>query len=333
MKAVLLEKLNSNLAIKDVELTNLKYGQVLVKILVSGICGSQLHEIKGNKGNANFLPHLMGHEGCGIVEKIGDGVTTVDIGDKVVMHWRKGSGIESDFPQYILDGNTISSGKVTTLSEYSIVSENRITKIPKNTPNILAAMLGCSLTTAFATVDNECFLSSNQTITVIGCGGVGLNLIQAAKIKGSRVIAVDILSEKEPLALEMGADLFYTKSELKSDVIIDTTGRPNVINQYFQKLNGGGKFILIGQPNPGESLVIENALSFFDGEGKTIKATQGGSSNPEKDIIKYINLFLDKQINYDKVVTHEFELNQINEAFDLLKTGKAGRIMININQE
>ena len=125
MKAAILEKINHPLLIKDVDCTALKVGQVLVKNIMSGLCGAQLHEIRGHKGNEKFLPHLMGHEGCGIVMEVGTGVGTVKVGDKVVMHWRQGSGIESDFPNYILDNKVISSGKVTTLSEYSIVSENR----------------------------------------------------------------------------------------------------------------------------------------------------------------------------------------------------------------
>ena len=92
MKAAVLEELSKPLAVREVGLTELKFGQVLVKILVSGICGAQLHEIKGHKGNGKFLPHLMGHEGCGIVEAVGIGVTTVKVGDKVVMHWRPGTG-------------------------------------------------------------------------------------------------------------------------------------------------------------------------------------------------------------------------------------------------
>ena len=98
MKAAILEKIDAPLVIREVDLTPLKFGQVLVKILVSGLCGAQLHEIRGHKGNAKFLPHLMGHEGCGIVDKVGLGVTTVKPGDKVVMHWRPGSGVEAPFP-------------------------------------------------------------------------------------------------------------------------------------------------------------------------------------------------------------------------------------------
>ena len=103
MKAAILEQINTPLTIREVQPTPLKVGQVYVKVLTSGLCGAQLHEIRGHKGNAKFLPHLMGHEGCGIVKEVGPGVTTVQEGDKVVMHWRPGSGIESDFPQYVLD--------------------------------------------------------------------------------------------------------------------------------------------------------------------------------------------------------------------------------------
>ena len=122
MKSAVLERINHPLAIREVELSELEVGQVLVKVLVSGLCGAQLHEIRGHKGNEKFLPHPMGHEGCGIVEEVGPGVTTVKVGDKVVMHWRPGSGIESPFPKYLLNDKWMSSGKCTTLSEYSIVS-------------------------------------------------------------------------------------------------------------------------------------------------------------------------------------------------------------------
>ena len=106
----------------------------------------------------------MGHEGCGIVESVGLGVNTVKAGDKVVMHWRPGDGIESPFPSYILDGKRISSGKVTTLSEYSIVSENRLTKIDPKTPTVLKLMLGCSMTTALGLIDNEINLKFGESV-------------------------------------------------------------------------------------------------------------------------------------------------------------------------
>lgn len=336
MKAAVLEELNQPLTLREVGLTELKFGQVLVKVIVSGLCGAQLHEIKGHKGNGKFLPHLMGHEGCGIVEAVGIGVTTVKVGDKVVMHWRPGSGVESPFPTYTLDGKTISSGKVTTLSEYSIVSENRVTKIDYNTPSVLAAMLGCSLTTALGIIDNECDLKFGESVAVIGCGGVGLNLIQAAKMKcASPITGVDVNQNMYELARTMGADQFIYDIQylMNNDVIIDTTGVPDVITTSYERLKPGGRLILVGQPAPGRLVCLPNAVSMFEGTGKSIRASQGGRTDPEKDIPRYINLAMKGVLDYESLHTHTFELDEVNEAFDLLRSGNAGRIMVRINDE
>ena len=336
MKAAVLEELNQPLTLREVGLTELRFGQVLVKVLVSGLCGAQLHEIKGHKGNGKFLPHLMGHEGCGIVEGVGIGVTTVKPGDKVVMHWRPGSGVESPFPSYTLDGKTISSGKVTTLSEFSIVSENRVTKIDFKTPSVLAAMLGCSLTTALGIIDNECELKFGESVAIIGCGGVGLNLIQAAKMKSaSPIYGVDVNQNMFDLSTQLGADCFVYDIDYlpsKCDVIIDTTGIPDVISKAFERLNPGGRLVLVGQPAPDRIVCLPNAVSMFDGSGKSIRATQGGRTDPEKDIPRYINLALKGLLDYETLHTHTFSLDEVNEAFDLLKSGNAGRIMVKINE-
>lgn len=334
MKAAVLEKINSPLAVRDVELTDLKVGQVLVKVLVSGLCGSQLHEIRGHKGNEKFLPHLMGHEGCGIVEEVGPGVTTVKVGDKVVMHWRPGSGIESPFPTYILDGKSMSSGKVTTLSEYSIVSENRLTSVPQDTPNELCAILGCALTTAMGIVDNEINLKFGESVAIIGCGGVGLNLIQAASMKSAcPIYAVDNNITKRDLCFTAGASVFLNSInsiDEKIDVIIDTTGIPEVIKESISKLSNSGRMILVGQPAPGRMVEVMNAINLFNGMGQTIKATQGGKTNPQEDIPRYIKMYKEGILDISQFVTHRFNLEQINDAFDLLMSGDAGRIIIEI---
>ena len=337
MKAAVLEQINAPLAIKEVDLTPLKFGQVLVKVLVSGLCGAQLHEIRGYKGNEKFLPHLMGHEGCGIVEHVGLGVTTVNTGDKVVMHWRPGSGVEAPFPNYVLDGKTISSGKVTTLSEYSIVSENRVTKIDEDTPSVLAAMLGCSLTTALGIIDNECDLKFGESVAVIGCGGVGLNLLQAAAMKSATpIFGVDINSSMRDLSMKMGAEGFTSdilSLPIDIDVIMDTTGNPNVIAEAYKKLGPSGRLILVGQPTPGKSLEIPNGVSMFEGTGKSIRATQGGRTDPETDIPRYIGLAKKEVLDWRSLHTDTFSLDEVNDAFDLLKSGNAGRIMIEIGEE
>ena len=334
MKAAVLEKIDAPLAIRDVELTELKVGQVLVKILVSGLCGAQLHEIRGHKGNEKFLPHLMGHEGCGIVEEVGPGVTTVKVGDKVVMHWRPGTGIEAPFPSYVLDGKSMSSGKVTTLSEYSIVSENRLTTVPQDTPEDLCAILGCALTTAMGIIDNEVDLKFGESVAVVGCGGVGLNLIQAAALKSAcPIYAIDNNVTKRDLCFTAGASLFtnsVTNLDEKVDVIIDTTGIPEVISECVSKLSGKGRMILVGQPAPGRGVEVMNAVNLFSGMGQTIKATQGGKTNPAEDIPRYVRMHQEGILDVKQFVTHRFKLDQVNEAFDLLKSGDAGRIIIEI---
>ena len=339
MKAALLEKIDAPLVIRELLPTMLMPGQVLVKVKASGICGAQLHEIRGHKGNEKFLPHPMGHEGCGIVKEVGPGVTTVKEGDKVVMHWRPGAGIESDFPKYVINNTDklITGGKCTTLSEESIVSENRVTKVPSDTPTVLAAMLGCSLTTALGIIDNECDLKFGESVAVIGCGGVGLNLLQAAKMRSAfPIYGVDINDNMMDLSMQMGADVYASSLDNiphKVDVILDTTGIPAVISQAFDKLAPSGRLILVGQPQPGTSLNILNPLSFFDGQGKSVRASQGGGTKPEVDIPRYVALANRGIIDYETLHTDTFKLDEINEAFDLLKSGNAGRIIIKMEEE
>jgi S-(hydroxymethyl)glutathione dehydrogenase/alcohol dehydrogenase len=338
MRAAVLERINSPVAIREVELTPLKVGQVLVKISISGLCGAQLQEIAGLKGNEKFLPHLLGHEGCGIVQAVGEGVTRVKVGDKVVMHWRVGAGIESAFPNYILDGKTISSGKVTTISEYSIVSENRLTAVPVDTDDRLCALLGCGLTTALGTINNEIDLKFGESIMIVGCGGVGLNLIQGAKMASAYpIIGVDVSEEKREMIMKIGASNFInikniqTELSTKIDVIVDTTGNTDAISSTIPYLSDKGRYVLVGQPKPGQIMNIPNANSLFGGNGKIIKATQGGKTSPNEDIARYVKLHKAGMLNIDDIITHEFSLDEINTAVETLRSGIAGRIMVRMN--
>lgn len=340
-KASILTELDKPLTISEIETTELQVGQVLVKILVSGLCGAQLQEISGLKGNGKFLPHLLGHEGCGIVEEIGSGVSTVKVGDKVVMHWRKGDGIEAPFPTYIYNDKKMSSGKVTTLSEYSVVSENRLTTVPNNTPEELCALLGCGLTTALGVINNEANVKFGESVMIVGSGGVGLNLIQGAKLASAYpIVAVDVVDNKKDMCLSVGAskyinsvseDLSTELDNQKFDIIIDTTGNPTAIKNTLPFLSGNGRYVLVGQPKPGEDLIIPNGNKMFDGVGKMIQATQGGKTSPTDDIPRYVNLHNSGVLDIKKIITHTFTLDEINDAFDLLRSGHAGRIMIKIS--
>jgi len=332
-KAVILEKINKPLVIKEIETTPLKRGQVLVKNLVSGLCGAQLQEIRGEKGNAKFVPHLLGHEGCGIVQEVGEDVTNVKVGDKVVMHWRKGNGIESDFPEYIIDGNKKSSGKITTLSEYSIISENRSTSVPIDTPDDFCALLGCAITTAYGVVNDEINWSwqhKNNKILIIGIGGVGLNIYEALMsyclFKGGEITCLDKFDKNDIKTIKS-----LSETNSKFDVIIDTTGNSELISESLKYLNDNGQYIIVSQIN--SDLIINKDIfnSMFSENGKTIKFSQGGKSFPSYHVPHYIKMQKEGELSYEKIITHKFDMNEINEAIELLKTGNCGRIMIKIN--
>ena len=150
MKAAILVESKQPLIVDDIDLPeHLNYGQILVKIHYSGICGAQINEIDAVKGPDKFLPHLLGHEASGEVLEIGPGVTRFRAGDKVVLHWRPSSGIQSPTPKYRWGTKTVNSGWVTTFNEQAVVSENRLTAIPDDFDMRMAPLFGCAITTAF----------------------------------------------------------------------------------------------------------------------------------------------------------------------------------------
>ncbi len=336
MKAAVLRTLNEPLTVENIGLTDLQIGQVLVKVIVSGLCGAQLQEIRGEKSNGKFLPHLLGHEGCGTVLETGPGVTRVKIGDKVIMHWRKTDGIEAPFPSYILDDKKISSGKITTLSECSIVSENRLTPVPQDTPNELCALLGCGLSTALGTINNDADIKFGETVVVLGCGGVGINLIQGAILAGAGIVyGVDRAPEKQALVEKFGGVFVSSDStaisSLKNiDCIIDATGALSLVSKYIPLLSERGRVIMVCQPSTDNSLTFSKPSNFFLGEGQSIKSTQGGKIIPSQDFTRYINFYMTGRLNIKDIVTHNFDLEHINDAVETLKSGIAGRILIHI---
>lgn len=335
MKAALLIAHNAPLGLAELQPEQLQYGQVLVKILGSGICGAQLMEIDGSKLGGP-LPHPLGHEGCCEVVEVGPAVRQVKVGQRCVAHWRKGDGIESDFPRYWYRGEQITSGKVTTFSDYSVCSENRLTPVPNDTPVELCALLGCSLSTALGTIEMEANLKMGESVLIIGCGGLGLNLILAAKMRqASHITAVDILESKREASATAGAHQFINAQfgfeteammTFPFNVVIDTTGNESAIGAGLRLLAPSGRFIMVGQPRG--NVTIEKAVHLFAGEGKTIKATQGGMFKPSQDIPRYVRLFQSGLLDLNGIISHRLKLDQINEGVDLVRNGHAGRVMI-----
>ncbi len=341
MKAAILVKQKQPLEIDDVQLPeSLDYGQVLVKVMYSGICGSQLGEINGVKGKDPFLPHLLGHEGSGIVVKTGPCVKFIRPHDHVVMHWRKGNGIDAPVPEYQWKGKKLNAGSVTTFNEYAVVSENRLTPIPDDFPMDIAPLFGCAVTTGLGVINNNAKLKIGESIVVFGAGGVGLNVIQgAAMVSAYPIIAIDIYDSKLKLAEKFGATHFINLTDenvkeavLKitgktgADAVIDNTGNTDVINLCYELTSSTGRTILVGVPAKGNNISIYSLPLHF---GKTITGSHGGESNPSIDIPRYIRLYQNGQLNLNNLITNRFEFDDINNAINEMRQGKiTGRCLL-----
>ena len=256
MKAAILTEQNAPLMVVDLELPALDVGQVLVQVAHSGICGKQIEEISGKRGPDPYLPHMLGHEGAGVVKDVGPGVKKVKAGDHVVLHWVKGSGIDSAPPRFNWDGTTVSAGSVTTFSRYTIASENRVTPIPADLDLEVASLLGCAVTTGMGVVFNNAALMPGQSIAVFGVGGVGLNVLQgAALVNAHPIVAVDLHDHKLERAMAFGATHTVNASKQDAeaflrelagpgglDVVVDLTGDAAVREAaYNATSNTGGR--------------------------------------------------------------------------------------------
>lgn len=340
MKSAILVKQKSPLVVDDVEIPpSLDYGQVLVKVHYSGICGAQINEIDGVKGPDKFLPHLLGHEGGGVVEIIGSGVTKVKPGDHVVLHWRKGNGIQSPTPIYKWGNKSVNAGWVTTFNEYAVVSENRITPISKKIDLKIASLYGCAITTGFGVVHNNSHLKSGESIAVFGVGGAGTSIILAASLTSAYpVIAIDINDFKLRQAKYFGATHFinstkenprkkieeYVSSE-GADVAVDTTGINQVRELAYEVTNKEGRTILVGVPKSGEKMCIDSFPLHFT---KKITGSHGGDCNPTYDIPRLLRLQESGRFNLEKMITKIYPLDKINDAIHEMRTGDIVRCVI-----
>jgi len=342
-KAAILLKQNEPLIVDDILMPDkLLVGQVLIEVITSGICGSQLGEIAGVKGDDPFLPHLMGHEGCGNVIDIGPGVKNVKEGDRVVMHWRKGDGIQSETPRYKWRGSLLNAGWVTTFNKYAVISENRCTKISKDINPSEAALFGCAVTTGFGVVENNAKINIGESVLIFGSGGIGLNMIQASKMKSAHpIIAIDIHQSRLDLAKKIGATHIINSSihdpreklkkilnEGKLDVFIDNTGIPKFIELGYEITKPKGKIILVGVPKKENKVNIFTLPLHF---GKVFTGSYGGDCNPTEDIPRYSNLLLKGKFSLNELITNTFKLEDINKAIDNMKLGKtSGRIIVDL---
>ena len=327
----ILIKQNQKLIIDYFDLPkNLLRGQVLVKVKLTGVCGSQIGEIKGIKGKDIYLPHLLGHEGVGHVLERHNSVKKVKPGDRVLLHWMPSKGYDALAPKYRWKNKVLNAGKLTTFNEYAVVSENRVTKISRDVTDKNAVLLGCTASTAIGSVRKIGKVSKNSTVVVAGCGLIGqfiIKLLKKDKIK--KIIAIDNKKTQLELAKKNGANeaiLFernYKKKlhhlRNKINFFFECSGNIEILNHGFEILKFNGTEILIGVTKKGKFTRF-NPLEI--NLGKKIKGSKGGSFKPDKDLSKFNELLKDKKLLAKDLIHAEYNITDINKIIKRMILGK-----------
>lgn len=346
LKAAVLVDINQPLLILDrVTVPNLLRGQVLVRLAYSGVCHSQLMEARGLRGDDRFLPHMLGHEGTGRVEAIGEGVTKVKVGDWVVLGWIKGQGLDALGVQYQHVGGVINAGGVTTFNEMAVVAENRIVGLPSGVPLDVGVLFGCALPTGAGIITNTLKPEKGSTIAFFGLGGIGLSALMATKLfECKKVIAIDVNDQKLKLAKEFGAtdtinpstqnvlsQIINLTNGRGLDYAVEATGNSSVIELAFESIRrAGGLCIFASHPPHGNKISIDPFELIC---GKRIQGSWGGDSKPDEDIPKFGNLYRKGLLPLERLITKKYRLDQINDALDDLEQKKVGRPIIEISVE
>ena len=344
MKAAVLRTLGEPLEVVDgLKWGPLKRGQVLVKLAYSGVCHSQLMEAKGHRGPDRYLPHLLGHEGSGKVIDVGPEVSKVVPGNFVVLGWIRGAGIEAGGTQYRRGDEEFNAGAVTTFNEYAVVSENRLVLMPPGVPLDVATLFGCAVPTGAGIVLNELNPQAGSTVAVFGLGGIGLSALMATKLFDmDDVIAIDVAESKLAMAREFGATFTVNAAESDPhesimartngrgvDYSIDASGVTAVIETAFRSVRkSGGLCVFASHPPAGEMISLDphDLIS-----GKQIKGTWGGACDPDRDVPRLMQLYLDGKLPLERLITHRYPLERITDALLDLEAGRLGRPLIELD--
>jgi len=340
-QAAILVEQHQPLVIDEVTLPALSYGQVLVEIKSTRICGSQLGEIDGVKGPDRWLPHLLGHEAGGVVLETGPEVSQVKAGDHVVVHWRPGKGIQARATRYDWNGKVVNAGNITTFQQLSIISENRLTVIPSEIDFEFASLLADTLTTGFGVISRDARVEIGESVVIIGCGGIGLGSVLGARLAGAHpIIAVDIHDNKLEAARKHGATHGINSREAdfpkaveeilggKADVVIDGTGLPAVIEQAYELTSPKGRCVLFGVMRFDRKASLHTLPLHF---GRVLTGSEGGQSRPEADIPRYVRMFQEGRFSVDGFVTHRCQLSEINEAIATMRCGESLHTMVHFS--
>lgn len=341
-EAAVLWETGQPLRLMPVSVPELRPGQVLVEVAFSGVCHSQLLEVRGKRGPDRFLPHTLGHEGSGTVLAVGAGVTKVRAGDRVVLTWIKGDGEEVPSSAYDSEQGVINSGAVSTFLRHAVVSENRVVPLPPDMPLREAALLGCALPTGAGLVLNLADLRPGSSLAVFGVGGIGLSAVLAGRLReASPLIAVDVVESKLDDARRLGAT--HTLNARKSDPLatvlgltggrgvdcaVEAAGRRETMETAFRCVRDrGGLCILAGNLPHGEHIRVDPYDLI---RGKRILGTWGGETRPDRDVPLYAAWFREGRLPLAELISREYPLAEVNEALDDLEGGRVARALINL---
>ena len=339
--AAILNRQKKDLLLVDLEYPNVPKNYVLVKMLYSGICHTQLNEISGILGKDRFIPHCMGHEGVGKIVNIGQGVRKFKINDKVVVSWIKKKINKKILPTFYNNKlKKINTGGCNTLLNYSLVSEDRIFKINKKNKHLReSVLLGCALPTASNAILNNSSIKKKSKIMIMGMGGLGYaSLLVLNYLKCENITCVDnnkkklnLLSKRKGVDFKLvntsNLEEFVRLNKDSFDLIIDCTGSKKLIEKTFSLCKRFiGRFIMIGNTKVNEKISL-NAWDFIF--GKTFTGAWGNGGTTMKNFEINEKILVDQIKNVKKILPRtNYKLNNINKAIDDFKNGKVLRPII-----
>ncbi len=360
--AAVLRAVGTPLAVEELDLGAPREGEVEVRIVAGGVCGSDIHQIKGEYHLP--LPCVPGHEGAGVVERVGAGVSGVAPGDHVVLLWRSPCGhcihCLAGRPALCLhaaairqrgvmpDGTSRLTGGgapvhhflgVSCWAQYAVVPAASVVPIAHEVPLEYAALVGCAVVTGVGAAWNAAQIRPGQSVAVFGCGGVGLNILQGAALAGAHpVIAVDAQPAKETLALQFGATHFVdgrrpdaveavrTLAGDGAEVTFEAVGLPALMEAALAATRRGGMAVLVG-------VAPEGATARFDPQvlvqqEKTIRGCIYGTAQPARDIPRLLGLFVAGRLRLAELVSRRRPLCEINAAIAEMQTGTVARVVV-----
>jgi Zn-dependent alcohol dehydrogenase len=362
MRAALLEAPNTDMkVVDDIDIAPPGPGQIRVRVVNCGVCHSDLHVIDG--GLPGMMPTVLGHEAGGVVEEVGPGVLDLAVGDKVIMTLRPvcgrcyfcvrnqptlcsgpGGMMAMGPPPLSRGGSPVYPGiGMGAFAEQVVVYQNAAVKVPDDTPLEIACVIGCAVQTGVGAVLNTARVEAGATVLVQGLGGVGMSIVQGARIAGaSQIIVSDPVAERRELAAKFGATgavdpiaqdvvsaVQASTGQIGVDYAFDAVGVPALVETGLNSCRPGGTTVCVGVPKMTDAYTVQ-ALFFAMGE-KKLTGCFLGSSNPQREFPRLLDLWRSGRLDLEGLVTSRRPLDEINEAFADMKAGRGLRTVLDIS--